>query len=210
MVFSDKTCDVENDMNLTTRPLRREICHLSLSSDFDYEKEGCILIDFDNGIYVRPDNKHNIILGSNEPLCDTLDIIDNVENTSAEFTEQWTSQLYRGALRMKNLHIPSATNTRGIVACYDITEDWTPIYDKSEIEGYYMAIGTSGNQFKNIGVDGQFMAELIVKNENSEFNKFNKKKEFSFNLKRTNNTIHSSNSSRLRKPNCASSGTVLG
>jgi len=207
MVFSDKTCDVENDMNLTTRPLRREICHLSLSSNFDYGNKGMLLIDFDNGIYIRPDNKNNIILGSNEPHCDTLDIIDNVANTNTEFTEQWTSQLYRGALRMKNLHIPSATNTRGIVACYDITEDWTPIYDKSSIEGYYMAIGTSGNQFKNIGVVGQFMSELIAKNENSEYNE---KKGFNFNLKRTNNVIHSGIFSRLRKPNSASSGTVLG
>ena len=32
------------------------------------------------------------------------------------------------------------------MACYDASEDWTPIYDKSKLNGYFMAIGTSGNQ----------------------------------------------------------------
>lgn len=207
MVYNDIFCDVKNDMKLTTRPLRREICHLSLSTNFNYGNEGMLLIDFDNGIYVKPENNNNIIIGSNEPPCDKLDILDNVEKTNINFTEQWTSQLYRGALRMKNLRIPSGTNTRGVVACYDITEDWTPIYDRSNIDGYYMAIGTSGNQFKNIGVVGQLMSELVELNENG---RFTDKKGFDFKLKRTNNVINTKCFSRLRKPNSASSGTVLG
>ncbi|MBU0463580.1 MAG: hypothetical protein KKE12_08220 [Proteobacteria bacterium] len=27
--------------------------------------------------------------------------------------------------------------------------DWIPIYDKSDLDGFYLAIGTSGNQYKN-------------------------------------------------------------
>jgi sarcosine oxidase subunit beta len=42
-----------------------------------------------------------------------------------------------------------------------VSDDWIPIYDKSDLQGYYMAIGTSGNQFKNAGPVGHMMAELI-------------------------------------------------
>jgi len=30
----------------------------------------------------------------------------------------------------------------------DVSDDWIPIYDKSDLKGYYQAIGTSGNQFR--------------------------------------------------------------
>ena len=36
----------------------------------------------------------------------------------------------------------------GLVDLYDVSDDWIPIYDKSDLKGYYQAIGTSGNQFK--------------------------------------------------------------
>ncbi|WP_176738103.1 FAD-dependent oxidoreductase [Micromonospora inyonensis] len=41
------------------------------------------------------------------------------------------------------------------------TADRTPIYDRTEPEGYYLAIGTSDNQFKNAPAVGQMMTELI-------------------------------------------------
>jgi sarcosine oxidase subunit beta len=40
-------------------------------------------------------------------------------------------------------------------------DDWIPIYDRSSLGGYYMAVGTSGNQFKNAPLVGVLMAELI-------------------------------------------------
>ena len=42
-----------------------------------------------------------------------------------------------------------------------MSDDWIPIYDRSDLTGFYMAIGTSGNQFKNAPVAGHAMAELI-------------------------------------------------
>ena len=42
-----------------------------------------------------------------------------------------------------------------------MADDWTPIFDRSAIDGYYMAVGTSGNQFKNGPIIGQIMATLI-------------------------------------------------
>ena len=50
---------------------------------------------------------------------------------------------------------------KGVVDLYDCSDDWIPIYDKSDLGGFYMAIGTSGNQFKNGPVVGHCMAELI-------------------------------------------------
>ena len=44
---------------------------------------------------------------------------------------------------------------------YDRSDDWIPIYDRTDLDGFYVAIGTSGNQFKNAGVAGFMMAELI-------------------------------------------------
>ena len=35
------------------------------------------------------------------------------------------------------------------------------MYDRSSLDGYYLATGTSGNQFKNAPIVGQLMAALI-------------------------------------------------
>ena len=39
-------------------------------------------------------------------------------------------------------------------------------YDRTDLDGFYVAIGTSGNQYKNAGVAGQLMADLIEAVEN--------------------------------------------
>jgi sarcosine oxidase subunit beta len=44
-------------------------------------------------------------------------------------------------------------------------DDWIPIYDKSDLPGFYMAVGTSGNQYKNAPVVTGMMADLIDKVE---------------------------------------------
>ena len=118
-----------------------------------------VLTDLDTGVYMRPEVGGKILIGTVEPACDAQshEYLDDPEEaypgrSRAGLTEQWTNQVYRSALRMPALPLPDATSTQGVVACYDVTEDWTPIYDKSALPGYYMAIGTSGNQFKNAGV----------------------------------------------------------
>ena len=62
--------------------------------------------------------------------------------------------------------MPIVTNMKGVVALYDVSDDWIPIYDKSSLPGYYMAIGSSGNQYKNAPIAGVMMAILIEKCEN--------------------------------------------
>jgi sarcosine oxidase subunit beta len=65
----------------------------------------------------------------------------------------------RYAQRVPSLGIPS--QTRGVVDLYDASTDWIPIYDKSSLPGFYMACGTSGNQYKNAAIAGKMMAALV-------------------------------------------------
>ena len=51
---------------------------------------------------------------------------------------------------------------KGVVDLYDVSDDWVPIYDRTDLDGFYVAIGTSGNQYKNGPVAGHVMAELIT------------------------------------------------
>lgn len=70
----------------------------------------------------------------------------------------------RTCQRMPSLGV--STQMRGVVELYDVSDDWIPIYDKSDLPGFYMAIGTSGNQFKNAPIAGELMAEIIAASEN--------------------------------------------
>src|SRR4029079_5589039 len=49
----------------------------------------------------------------------------------------------------------------GLAALYDVSDDWVPIYDRSSLDGFFMACGTSGNQFQNAPLAGQFIPALL-------------------------------------------------
>ena len=103
---------------------------------------------------------NNILIGSEDPDCDPKVWVDDPDHYDRAVTEaQWEAQVYRLARRIPTLPIPH--ERRGIVDLYDVSDDWIPIYDRSQLSGFYMAIGTSGNQFKNAPVVGHLMAELI-------------------------------------------------
>ena len=86
--------------------------------------------------------------------------VENPDDFNRQVTrEQWEAQVYRCARRIPTLPIPE--EMKGVVDLYDCSDDWIPIYDKSDLGGFYMAVGTSGNQFKNGPVVGHCMAELI-------------------------------------------------
>ncbi|MBT7869217.1 MAG: FAD-binding oxidoreductase, partial [Actinobacteria bacterium] len=74
--------------------------------------------------------------------------------------EQWEAQVLRCAKRVEGLGLPH--EKKGVVDLYDVSDDWIPIYDRTDLDGFYIAIGTSGNQYKNAGVAGHCMAELIM------------------------------------------------
>jgi glycine/D-amino acid oxidase-like deaminating enzyme len=62
------------------------------------------------------------------------------------------SQATRAARRLSTLPVPN--RLRGVVGVYDVTDDSAPICDKTDLPGLCVAIGTSGNQFKNAPLVG--------------------------------------------------------
>jgi sarcosine oxidase subunit beta len=146
--------------NIKTRPERHEVSFVPAPAGFDFESRGAQISDGDNGIYLRPEVGNSILVGSEDPRCDTHQWVEDPDDFNRNTTDtQWRAQVYRAARRMPELGIP---NTRkGFAELYDVSSDWLPIYDKSDLKGFYMAIGSSGNQYKNAPVAGMMMAELI-------------------------------------------------
>jgi glycine/D-amino acid oxidase-like deaminating enzyme len=71
----------------------------------------------------------------------------------------WEAQTTRVARRLPTIGVP--VRPTGIAALYDVSSDWLPIYDRSDLDGFYLAIGTSGNQFKNAPMVGPIVAAII-------------------------------------------------
>ncbi len=152
----NRMAGVEQTMAVKTRALRQEICHVPAPPGTDLT---LIIADPDIASYLRPESGNFLLIGSTQPACDPLEWVDDPDNFNRNHTDQWTNQVYRQALRIPNLPIPG--RAAGVVDLYDVTDDWTPIYDCSNLPGFYMAVGTSGNQFKNGPVAGELMAGLV-------------------------------------------------
>ena len=201
----NRMAGVEDEMRIKTRPLRQEVCHVPAPEGFDYNTFGTIISDGDIGCYSRPEVGNNILIGSEDPECDTMEYIEDPDNYNTNFTKQWTTQVMREAQRIKGLTIPSQPS--GIVDLYDCTDDWIPIYDKSALDGFYMAVGTSGNQFKNAPVVGVLMSELIQAVEDGQDHD---KTPVQFDMKYTKRACDIGFYSRLRRINPNSSFSVIG
>ena len=187
-----------SDININCRPLRIEVSYTNeLDKQVNVEKDGTVIIDLDLGVYFRPDIGNKMLIGATEPECDPLIWIDNLAELDDGISDQWTNQIYRAALRMPEMPIPNGTNKKYIVSTYDVSDDWTPIYDKSNIDGYYMAMGTSGNQFKNAGAIGPMFADLVEQVENGRLHDTNP---VIHKLKYLNDEINLATFSRLREP----------
>ncbi len=150
---------VYDSMNIKTRALRHEVHHAPGPVDFDYELVGFNVADDDNGIYFRPETGNHILVGSTDPGCDPREWVDPDDYDQRLGTAQWEAQMLRLNRRLPSVGVPHVP--KGVVDLYDVSDDWIPIYDRTDLDGFYVAIGTSGNQFKNAGVAGHCMAELI-------------------------------------------------
>ncbi|MFT4962168.1 MAG: sarcosine oxidase subunit beta [Paracoccaceae bacterium] len=150
---------VLDDMTIKTRALRQEVVHVPAPKGFNFEENGTIVSDSDISCYVRPEHGNNILIGSEDPECDTHQWCEDDVTYNRDFTDQWTTQAQRYAQRVPTLGIPS--QTRGVVDLYDASTDWIPIYDRSNLPGFYMACGTSGNQYKNAPIAAKMMTALI-------------------------------------------------
>lgn len=145
--------------NIRTKALRHEVHVVPPPPGYKPEEDGYHTNDADIGAYYRPEVGNLILTGSVDPECDPKEFVDPDDFNRQVTTKQWKAQVFRLARRIPELPIPG--QPQGVVDLYDVSDDWIPIYDKSDLDGYYQAIGTSGNQFKTAPVVGCLMAELI-------------------------------------------------
>ena len=154
---------LSDNHNIKTRALRHEVHVVPPPDNYRPESQGYHINDADIGAYYRPESGNMILTGSVDPECDPQEWVDPDHFDNQVSESQWKAQVYRLARRIPGLPIPNQPS--GIADLYDVSDDWIPIYDKSDLKGYYQAIGTSGNQFKTAPVVGVMMAELIDKVE---------------------------------------------
>lgn len=202
----NRMAGVEGGMKIKTRALRHEVHHVPSPPGFDFENYGHPTSDGDAGTYFRPEVGNHIAVGTEDPECDPREWVQDPDHFDREITDvHWKAQVYRLARRIPDLPVPN--QKKGVVDLYDVSDDWIPIYDKSELKGFYMAIGTSGNQFKNAGVAGHLMAELIDACEQGHDHDNDPIK---VRGRYTGLTINAGAFSRLREINPNSSFTVRG
>lgn len=158
-VYINRMAGVTEEMTIATRPLRQEVVHVPSPEGFNFEELGMVTSDSDIACYARPEHGNHILVGSEDPPCDPHVWTESDTDYDRHFTDQWTTQAMRYAQRVPELAVTGAT--RGVVDLYDASTDWIPIYDKTSLGGYYMACGTSGNQYKNAPIAGKMMAALI-------------------------------------------------
>ena len=193
-----------DDMTISTKALKQEVVHVPAPKGFDFYENGTVVSDSDIACYCRPEKGNFILIGSEDPECDPREWVD-AETYDRNFTDQWTHQAHRYAQRVPTLGIPNTM--RGVVDLYDVTDDWIPIYDKSVVPGFYMAIGSSGNQYKNAPIAGKMMARLV---EYCEANNDHDTKPLQFELPYIKREIDVGFYSRKREINEDSSFSVLG
>ena len=149
------------ELELETRPLRREV-HVLSNPVYDPEGPRLPVVgDMDSGIYFRPEaGRRDIVVGSTDPACDTLDWVADPD----DYREGVTS-LYRDRQCMRLMaRVPEVRlgPSRGISALYDVTvKDWYPIVDRTSLSGFFVAIGTSGSSFKSAPVLGTLVAAHV-------------------------------------------------
>lgn len=202
----NELADVLDDFSVSTRPLRQEVHHVPAPPGYGDVEPGPLVADLDLGTYFRGTPQGGLLVGGTEPACDPLHWLDDPDDYDGHVTaEAYEAQVYRAARRLPDLTVPN--KPQGIAGVYDVSDDWIPIYDRTGLPGYYVAIGTSGNQFKNAPVIGRFLATIIEACENGHDHDSSP---VQLTLSKTGLTVDLGHYSRKREVNQASSFGVMG
>jgi len=198
----NKLADVT--LPLETRALRREV-H-AVANPRCGGGQVPVVGDLDGGVYFRPESREQkLIIGSTDPTCDDLEWVDNPDELSGEITDlYWQRQVIR---TMKRFPEVGMGRSSGVAHMYDVTTlDWYPIIDRTDVPGWYVAMGTSGSSFKTAPMIGVMLARII---EACEGGRDHDRDPVILELPRTGESIDTSFLSRLRSAN-PTTGTVFG
>jgi glycine/D-amino acid oxidase-like deaminating enzyme len=203
----NKMAGAADDFTIGVAPLRQEVHQVPAPSPLRKPDTAFPVIgDIDLGIYVRPEPGGTMLVGGTEPECDPLVWVDDPDTVDVHPSmELFDAQVTRAARRFPDLVIPNRPT--GIVGVYDVAQDWTPIYDKTALPGFYVAIGTSGNQFKNAPTIGSLMDRIIDAVENGHDHDLDP---VHYICSHTRLEVDLGAFSRKREVNTESSGTVFG
>ena len=205
--LADRDGDVLGEFGVTTRPMRQEVHHVDAPAGYSPNgAPGPLVADLDLGTYFRGTPGGGLMVGGTEPECDPLQWLDDPDRYDPNPTaEVHGAQVLRAARRLPDLAVPD--RARGIAGVYDVSDDWIPIYDRTALPGYFVAIGTSGNQFKNAPVVGRFLQELILASEDG---RDHDREPVKVRLEATGHVADLGHYSRLRQINRDSSFSVMG
>ena len=156
----NRMAGVADDMTIGHRPLRQEVFAAPVPVGLRLQDGAPIVSDLDVGQYFRPQPGGMMLIGGAEPECDELHWVDDPD-TNSEYPTAEVREAYmlRFARRVPEFGVP--LNPPGLAALYDASDDWVPIYDRSSLHGFFMACGSSGNQFKNAPIAGQFLNAIV-------------------------------------------------
>ena len=156
----NRLAGVADEMAIGHRALRQEVFAAPAPTGARLEDGAPLVADLDVGQYFRPQPGGTLLVGCTEPECDELHWVDDPDaNSEYPTVELFETYMMRLARRIPEFGVPSRPT--GIASMYDASDDWVPIYDRSSLEGFFMACGTSGNQFKNAPIAGQYLRAII-------------------------------------------------
>jgi sarcosine oxidase subunit beta len=203
----NRLAGVGADFTVGVRPLRQEVHHVAAPPEYRLDGgEGPSFSDLDLGTYWRPAAAGHLLVGGTEPACDPMEWLDDPDDANELVTAPvFEAQITRAARRLPELRVPTAA--RGIVGVYDVADDWTPIYDRTELDGFYVAMGTSGNQFKNAPLVGFYLSAIIQAVEAGHDHDADP---LAYSCPYTGNRIDLGAFSRRRQVRTDGSGTVMG
>jgi glycine/D-amino acid oxidase-like deaminating enzyme len=203
----NRMAGVGAEFTIGVRPLRQEVHYLQAPPGFNVSGAfGPSIADMDLGTYIRPAPGDKIMVGGTEPECDVLEWIENPDESNSSVTAScFERQVTRAARRLSTLAVP--VTPKGVAGVYDVSDDWLPIYDRTDLPGFYVAMGTSGNQFKNAPLVGRFLALLV---ERIEAGHDHDKDPLRYRGEHTGNVINLGTFSRKRPFNATTLGNVMG